>query len=53
MNLLLLWLTQTPPPAEGFASPRYIILAVIVVLYVVYRIAAKRSKPIPPRRPKY
>lgn len=33
MNLLLLWLTQTPP-AEGYASPRYIILGVIVVLYI-------------------
>lgn len=33
MNLLLLWLTQTPP-AEGYASPRDIILGVIVVLYI-------------------
>jgi membrane protease YdiL (CAAX protease family) len=35
------------------ASPGYWILIVVVVLYVIYRLAVRRSRRIPPRRPKY
>jgi hypothetical protein len=41
-------------PVDGVdASPGYWILAVVVVLYVIYRLAVRRSRRIPPRRPKY
>jgi hypothetical protein len=40
-------------PASGADASGYGILGLVVVLYVIYRVLVKRSKPLRTRRPKY